>query len=161
MNYSTRTQRIVQNQKHFPIFYITALIIFFFTCNIDLHGQERGILRGFVADSLSGEALPYANIYIKELNRGANTDFRGFFVMASLPNKRFTVVISYVGYRSKQFTVEIEPYIVTNLRALLAASNIQMKTIETIGERVAKENATDLSFSKNCYSRSRKFTERC
>ncbi len=148
MDYSTRTLPAVQERKYLPIFYITALIIFLSTCNIDLFGQEKGILRGFVADSLSGEALPYANIYIKELNRGANTDFRGFFVMASLPNKRFTVVISYVGYRSRQFTVEIEPYIVTDLRALLSATNIQMRTIETTGERVAKENATDLSLQR-------------
>ena len=148
MNFSTRTQPTILKQKHFQIYFLAALIIFFLNCKIDINGQERGILRGFVADSLSGEALPYANVYIKELNRGANTDFRGFFVMASLPNKRLTVVISYVGYRSKQFTVEIEPYIVTNLRALLTATNIQMKTIESIGERVAKENATDLSLQK-------------
>ncbi len=106
------------------------------------------MLRGFVADSLTAEALPYANVLIKELNRGATTDSRGFFVMASLPNRRLTVVISYIGYRSKQFIVDVEPYIVTDLRALLSSTNIEMKTIEATGSRVAKENATDLSLQR-------------
>jgi len=131
-----------------PIFYSIVFLFIFSFYKSDLYAQEKGILRGFVADSLSGEALPYANVYIKELNRGANTDSRGFFVMASLPCSRLTVVVSYVGYKSRQFFVNIEPYVVTNLRVELVAMNIQMKTIESTGERVAKENATDLSLQR-------------
>lgn len=110
--------------------------------------QAHGALRGFVTDSLSGEPLPYANVFIKELNRGANTDFRGYFIIASLQPSKLSVVISYVGYKSQQLTVRIEPDKVSDVKVLLAQTNIQMKTIETIGERVAKENATDLSLQR-------------
>lgn len=127
---------------------IIFTIIFITLLNVSLSAQSRGILRGFVSDSLSGEALPYANIFIKELNRGTNTDSRGFFVMASLPYTRLTVAISYVGYKSKTFFVNIEPYVVNDIRALLVSTNIQMKTIETTGEKVAKENATDVSLQR-------------
>lgn len=117
--------------------------------NHETKAQGRAILRGFVADSLSGEVLPYANIYVKELNRGSNTDYRGYFVMASMPAGRFlTITVSYVGYKSKKFTIVMEPYVVTDLRAELAPLNIQLQTIESVGERVSKDNATDLSLSK-------------
>lgn len=134
--------------KNFSKLHFAAIIFLLFASNIIVDAQDKGMLRGFVADSLTSEALPYANVLIKELNRGANTDSRGFFVMASLPNRRLTVLISYVGYKTRQFVVEIEPYVVTDLRALLPATNIQMKTVETTSARVAKENATDLSLQK-------------
>ena len=128
---------------HFLI--TTLLISFLYT---DIQAQDKGTLRGFISDSLSGEALPYANVFIKELNRGANTDFRGYFIIASLPPSKLTVVISYVGYKTQQLTVRIEPDKVYDVKVLLASTNIQMRTIETIGERVAKENATDLSLQR-------------
>ncbi|MFA7227833.1 MAG: TonB-dependent receptor [Melioribacteraceae bacterium] len=148
MNYFTGARTSPELKKPSIIIILTALFLYFLVSGTNLIAQERGILRGFVADSLTAEALPYANVLIKELNRGATTDSRGFFVMASLPNKRLTVVISYIGYRSKQFIVDVEPYIVTNLRALLPSTNIQMRTIESTGDRIAKENATDLSLQR-------------
>lgn len=114
-----------------------------------LHAQYRGILRGFVADSTSGEVLPYANIYIPEINRGASTDHRGFFIMASIPHDQIlTVKISYIGYQPKEILIGAEPYGVTDVKVFLQPASIQLQTIEKIGERVAKENATDLSLQK-------------
>jgi hypothetical protein len=142
-NFSNSTQ----NKTAVSIFCIVFLLLISLGVN-DVSAQGKGILRGFVSDSLSGEVLPFANVTIKEINRGANTDTRGFFVMASLPARRLTVSISYVGYKPKQFIVYIEPNGVKDLKAQLVAVNIQMRTIETTGEKVAKENATDLSLQR-------------
>ncbi len=138
----------IRGNKTF-LFLFTALLIIFISSFTNLYGQPKGVLRGFVADSLSGEALPYANVYIKELERGANTDNRGFFVMASVPpEKKLTVSISYVGYKSKQYIVRVDPYRVKDLRVELIPINIQLQTIEKTSQRVAKENATDLSLQR-------------
>lgn len=124
-------------------------IVLFLIASTVILGQNRGMLRGFVADSTSGEALPYANIYIPEIKRGASTDHRGFFLMASLPHdKPLTVRVSYIGYETKEYFMYIEPYIVTDIRVLLKSTGVQLQTIEKIGEKVAKENATDLSLQK-------------
>jgi len=127
---------------------IFILIISLVNITTNSRAQDKGTLRGFIADSLSGEALPYANVYIKELNRGANTDFRGYFIIASLPSSKLTVTISYVGYKSQQLIVRIEPNKVYDVKVRLAPTNIQLGTIETIGDRVAKENDTDLSLQR-------------
>ncbi len=129
----------------FKIFLFTLLISVF--CN-ETKAQNAGILRGFVADSLTGEALPYANIVIKELNRGATTDNRGYFVIASLPYKRISVIVSFIGYTSKTFSQFIEPNKVNEIKAQLVSSSIQLRAIETVGERVNKENELDLSLKK-------------
>ena len=131
---------------------LTSIIIFFILLVYGTHpinAQQRGILRGFVSDSLSGEVLPYANIYIPEINRGTNTDFRGYFLMASLPfNRRLSVIVSYVGYNSRTVWITIEPYQVTDIRVELSSVNLQMKTIESVGFRYPKENATDVSLQR-------------
>ena len=75
---------------------MTKTIISFFTFVIFISimptnttAQQTRILRGFVADSLSGEVLPYANVFIKELNRGTTTDSRGYFTIASIPPREY------------------------------------------------------------------------
>jgi hypothetical protein len=125
------------------------ICLLFSAFSIKAQNPNKGILRGFVADSLSGEVLPFANVYIQEFNRGASTDHRGFFVMASLPhNKLATVTISYVGYISKIVKLRLDEFRVTDLKVELTPVSIELRTIEKIGERVAKENATDLSLQK-------------
>lgn len=128
--------------------YIFVVAIFFLSFLSNIKAQEKGILRGFVADSTTGEALPYANVFIKELNRGVQTDFRGYFIFAALPYKRISVVASFVGYKSKQYFISVDPSKVTELKFFLAPSSIQLKTIESISQRISKENATDLSLQK-------------
>ena len=107
MNIYTINRHLPSQSKNLLTLSLIIFVLIITIFQTEIRAQEKGILRGFIADSLSGEALPYANVYINELNRGANTDFRGFFVMASLPYRRVTVVISYVGYKSKQFLINI------------------------------------------------------
>ena len=116
---------------------------------IELHAQNRGTIRGFVADSLSGEVLPYANVIIRGINRGTTTDHRGYFIMTSLPtNQMLTIEFSYIGYKSKRITVNISQFEVRDVHIELASKGVELETIEKIGERVNKENATDLSLQR-------------
>ena len=68
-----------------------------------------GILRGSVRDSLTSENLPYASIYIREINSGASTDNRGYFVIPSIPaQKEYSIIVSFVGYATKKVMVFIQ-----------------------------------------------------
>lgn len=137
-------------RKVLNVLSLALLIFFLLVINNQISAQQRrGILRGFVADSASGEVLPYANIFIKELGGGSSTDHRGFFIISSLPvEKNLTVSVSYIGYETKEFIVTIRPYAVSDVRIYLSPTSIRLQTIEKIGERIAKENATDLSLQK-------------
>ncbi len=111
--------------------------------------QEYGKLRGFVTDSTSGEALVFCNVYIEELNIGAPTNERGLFLINNLPsNKSYDALVSYVGYQSKTVNVEILPGKITHIDVELTPLSIELQTIEKIGEKIIKENATDLSLER-------------
>ncbi len=61
------------------------------------------IICGTVIDSLTGESLPFASIYLKRGGAGTNSRTDGSFRMRSLLSSSDTLVVSYVGYREKQF----------------------------------------------------------
>ena len=124
------------------------MIIFVFTSQ-ETYGQDLGSLRGVVVDSTNGEALAFSSAYIPELKRGMTTDARGIFLFTGVPaNKRFTVIISYVGFKTKKQFFVAAPNKMTQLKIQLASSNINIREVEVEGERVKRENATDISLQK-------------
>ena len=62
--------------------------------------ELAGSLKGTVTDSLTGQPLPGATISFPDLKTDAITGRDGHFLIKSLPNGRFTVTVSYVGYKS-------------------------------------------------------------
>ena len=111
-----------------------------------IQAQEKGSIRGLVKDSTTLESLPFGNVYIKELNVGSTTNNRGYFVIRSLPaNKSYSVIASYVGYKTKQIIIAVKPGEVTDLEIDLAPSSIQMKAIEKVEYVGKQENLTDIS----------------
>jgi CarboxypepD_reg-like domain len=66
------------------------------------------IIKGLVRDSLSGEPLPYALVFIKEFNIGAETDFEGRYLLKIPENISFDslfVRVSFVGYYPNQIVL--------------------------------------------------------
>lgn len=62
---------------------------------------SQGTITGTVLDKDQNEPLPGANVVIKGTNKGVMTDFDGNFVLEATEANP-TVVISYVGYVTKQ-----------------------------------------------------------
>lgn len=114
-----------------------------------LSAQKIGTIRGIVTDSTNGEALAYGNVLIKELNIGASTDTRGYFLIPSVPaGNTYTVVASYVGYISKEISVTVKSGKISHIDIPLGTSTLELQTVEKIGHRVAEENATDIGLQR-------------
>jgi len=130
-------------------FSLLLFLILVFVCTNQIKAQGTGTLRGLVTDSLSGEVLVYASAYIKEINKGAHTDTRGYFIIPSVPaNKSYTLVVSYVGYQSKSISVKVANDKLSQYNISLSATGIQMKTIEKVGERYEFKNETKISVQR-------------
>ncbi len=107
----------------------------------DADGENKpkgfGTLRGIVRDSATSEVLPYADIYIKEINSGASSDNRGFFIIPSIPaNKEYSLNVTYVGYKPKKITVFIHENKITEITVYLTKSTIEVGDVTVIGKRV-------------------------
>lgn len=131
---------------------LSSLFVSFFvvlTLFSNVSAQQSGTLRGFVTDSTNGEALVFCNVYLREINIGASTNDRGLYLIKSIPSgKEYKVTVSYVGYQSKTLKVFIRPNVVTQLDLQLTPLSIELQPIEKIGEKVIKENKTDISLER-------------
>lgn len=130
------------------LFTLLLLLLFSIFNNIT-YSQNVGKFRGIISDSTSGEVLAYANIYIKNLGVGVATNERGFFIISSLPvSESYQAEVSYVGYRTKTVYFKISKDDITDVKVNLSTLDIEMQTIEKIGERIYGENVTDIGIQK-------------
>lgn len=88
--------------------YRLPLTTLFFTLALALNGQDQALLRGSVRDSI-GDAVELANVALLGTGDGTMTNLDGNFELQIPAGRSYTVVISCVGYRTKQFAVRLGP----------------------------------------------------
>ncbi len=55
-------------------------------------------ISGYVKDATDGEVLPFADVYINGQPYGASTNNKGFFIIDGLPQGKYDLITSYLGY---------------------------------------------------------------
>jgi len=88
------------------------LILFAITIpaqNPNLNNNKRfaGTLRGRVFDAQTNQALPGASVYVYEAKTGAVSNDSGVYRIQNLPEGRFTVEVTYLGYSPATEIIEI------------------------------------------------------
>jgi len=84
-------------------------LLFTVLCTMALTGAafSQGSVSGTVTDSRTGETIPGVNVAITELQTGASTDIDGEFEISNIPEGTYTIVATYVGYRSYSSEIEV------------------------------------------------------
>ncbi len=100
--------------------------------------QERTyILRGTVADSLSGERIPYATVRIEKTSIGTYTNTGGYFVLPKIPVTEKRVVVSAVGFKEKIFVIGSSQPVV-DVTFQLPEEPTTLSTVEVTGEYLGR-----------------------
>ena len=85
------------------------IILLIFIISSFSFAQNTGSISGRITDARTNEELPGVNIILKGTYYGAATDLRGRFQIESVNPGNYTVEISYIGFKTMQFTaVRIE-----------------------------------------------------
>ena len=132
--------------KKFPVRIIVFLFLF-----LTSFGQntDHGRLRGFVTDATSGEALPFCNVFITDLQTGSSTDQRGYYLINKIPSGRaYSVEFSHIGYQSKSVRVFISPGKITQLDMQLAPTSFEYQAIEKIEKRINNQEKMNLGVER-------------
>ncbi|MGZ4060609.1 MAG: TonB-dependent receptor domain-containing protein, partial [Bacteroidia bacterium] len=87
-------------------------------------------LSGILKDRTSGEALPFATIYIKGTSNAATTNADGYFTLLKVPYDTCTLSIAYIGYEKAEFYLSPDmPK--TNLVVEISASHVLKEVVVT------------------------------
>jgi len=66
----------------------------------------EGLVRGRITDAATGEPLPGATVFARQLRIGASADPSGYYNI-SLPSGTHLLEISFVGYQTKVLNIEV------------------------------------------------------
>ncbi len=68
---------------------------------------QTGFLKGKLTDSKTGEAMPFANVVVKQgdvVIAGGVTDFNGRYIIVAIPYGAYDVEARFIGYLSLKGT---------------------------------------------------------
>jgi hypothetical protein len=102
-------------------------------------------VRGTIADSVTGEKLPFANVVLIATSRGSASNLQGFYLISNVPPGSYQISVSSVGYRSQQKTVVVSIGQPITLNFELAPKAVQMSEVvvtESPRRRLAEVNAS-------------------
>ena len=100
--------------------------------------QEK--ISGSVHDAVTKTALAFVSVSIKGTNTGVVTDIDGHFSFSQLPAKAI-LVISYIGYKTKEYIVEKntpQPLMITIERSAAQMENVVVTTNENPAHRIIR-----------------------
>jgi len=119
-------------------FLATVLLILFFGINILYAGNPGGTIKGKVlADN--GNRLFGAHISLPSLGRGTVTNEKGEFIITTIPEGRYRLVVSFIGYESESRILNIEPEQIIELIINLKPASIQTEPVVVTGNPYAAD----------------------
>jgi len=129
-------------------FFISFLLLYFFTINLHANNVNYSLsnkitISGYITDINNGEALIGATIYVKELKQGTTTNLYGFYSL-SLPQEKYTVVFSYIGFQPVKKTINLNKDIKLNIE--LQTTDQALDEILVTGEK-KNSNITKVEMS--------------
>jgi TonB-dependent receptor len=90
---------------------------------------ESSSVRGKVTDAQTGEALASANIYLVGTTIGAASKLNGEYEIVGIPQGRYTVRATFIGYKQKDSVIQVRP-------GQTLIINIKMEPAEIVGREV-------------------------
>jgi len=106
-----------------------VLLIVLFISTLSF-AQNAGSIIGKLTDKeYNNEPLAFANVHIKESSKGTTTDFDGLYAFEGLNAGNYTLVYSFVGYKTLEIPVEVISGKVTEVNVPMGASAVSLTEV--------------------------------
>ncbi len=107
--------------------------------------DESATLNGYVVDSLSRETLISATVYLKGSKLGAFTNKAGFFTITGIPPGTYTLVITFLGYKTKEISITLAAGESRSLRLELTQTAVETEGVDVVAEREVEKRQITIS----------------
>ncbi|MFD1614414.1 TonB-dependent receptor [Gelatiniphilus marinus] len=118
--------------KNFMLWFTMAISFY----SLSLNAQEKFTLSGIISEQKSNETLIGVNIIFPETGTGTTTNEYGFYSI-TLPKGTYSVIISYLGYKTITQTIELNNDISKNISLV--------ESLESLNEVIITKNVEKLS----------------
>ncbi len=107
------------------------------------YAQSTASINGYVEDSETGETLISANIGFQESGTGTSTNTLGYYSLSNLAPGKYTLICSYVGYKTFRKSIELEPGENLRLNIKLEPENLLLDEI-TVRSQAEEEQQKNI-----------------
>jgi TonB-dependent receptor len=136
-------------ELYMEVLYTGKKLLFLFVLIIAVNIYGQGTIKGTITDSLSHDPLVGANVYLVGTALGSAVDIDGHYTISKIPFGKYTVRISYIGYKSKDFSVDVNSNKTISLNVRLAPAAIVGKEIVVSGQAEGQAAAINQQLSSN------------
>jgi len=120
----------------------TILLLLFLTNLI----SQSSVIKGKVIDATNNETIPFANIFIEQINAGVASNLDGFYEIKDLKPGLYTVKCSFVGYDPVIYAeVIVNPNKPTILDINLIESTTSLDVVEITASPFQKSEESPVS----------------
>jgi TonB-dependent receptor len=128
-----------------PILKLLFIILLFLTVSI----YAQNTLQGVVVDSLTQEPLIGSSVYLIGTSLGAACDIEGEYKIVKIPDGRYKVRISYVGYSTKIEEIYLQGGQVLDLFFQLSPQLLEGKAIVVSAQAIGQAAAINQQITSN------------
>ena len=100
-----------------------------------LSAQGKSSISGFVREAETGEPISYANVFISDISLGTATNSDGYFVFINLPQGKYEMNVSMIGFGLYKETVNLKIDESVRLNIRMKEEVIQASEIVVSGGR--------------------------
>ena len=109
--------------------------------NLLLYPKKRFLISGYIFDTLTGESLPGAHVWIHSQARGTSTNDAGFYQLW-LPEGKHNCTITYLGYKPQNLFLEMNANQSTNF-SLNPSLDLPEVIVEADEAELSSHSASD------------------
>jgi hypothetical protein len=111
--------------------------------------SQSGSIKGKINDATTGEGLIGANILIQGTTKGAITDLDGFFVINTIADGIYNLIVSYVSYDQQIIRAEIKKGNAAEINVNLQPSSVTLGEVKVTASRRSDTEMSMISSIRN------------
>lgn len=130
------------NNRLLSRLFFTTLFLFF--AAYTAVAQDNSI-KGFVYEESTGEPMMFTNVYLKGTTFGGSTNENGYFNINRIPDGRYTLLITSVGYDTIRETFNLSKGQSVSRKYYLKETSQKLETVTITADKIEARTETKTS----------------
>lgn len=135
------------------------LSCFFILVAVPVLCGQNAQVEAVLTDSLSGQPLEFASWQLKDTRYSGTTGLEGAFRILDLPEGEYTLLLNYLGYRPKSYTIRVQGGEELSLELTMVQEAFEMEEVvvsaQLEGQRAAIQKQINANSIVNVVSKDR------
>lgn len=119
-----------------PVFLRALFVLALFFLFPTISFAQENYIKGFVYEQSTGEPIVFSNVYLKGTTIGVSTDINGYFHISRIPEGKYELLVTYLGYDTISEQLTITPKTQIDRKFYMKEAAMNLETVNVTAERI-------------------------